>query len=145
MTNFTLGFNLKGVLIGGPWVEPVTQGNFVDSLLSSVGILSEAGRTTTGAMQNEAMVNVLNGRLDKAGEYYNWMEEEEIGKKYFGGVYLSNYRFYDKTSVNPHIGGFLEANKKTFGVPDDITFKPSNPDIYNAFIASGDFAKSMGD
>ena len=52
ISNFTLGWNLKGVIIGGAWVDPVTQANFEDSLLHSVGILSEAGRTTKAAMQN---------------------------------------------------------------------------------------------
>lgn len=40
MTNMSLGFNLKGVIIGGPWVDPVTQLNFMDSFMYSVGIVS---------------------------------------------------------------------------------------------------------
>lgn len=40
ISNLTLGWNLKGIMIGGAWVDPVTQANFVDSFLSSVGILS---------------------------------------------------------------------------------------------------------
>lgn len=40
ISNMSLNFNLKGVLIGGAWVDPVTQANYVDSFLHSVGILS---------------------------------------------------------------------------------------------------------
>lgn len=40
MTNMSLDFNLKGVMIGGPWIDPATQGNFVDSFMSCVGIVS---------------------------------------------------------------------------------------------------------
>lgn len=52
MTNMSLDFNLKGILIGGPWIEAMTQGNFVDSFFYSVGVASEATRSTMLYMQN---------------------------------------------------------------------------------------------
>ena len=75
-------------------MDPITQANFVDSLLYSVGVLSEAGRSTTSAMQNEALIRMLNGRYAEAGDYINWIDDKEVSQKYFGGMYTSNYRYY---------------------------------------------------
>jgi hypothetical protein len=36
----SLDFNLKGIMMGGAWVHPEVQVNFVDSFMYSVGILS---------------------------------------------------------------------------------------------------------
>ena len=62
MTNMSLDFNLKGVMIGGGWIDPETQVNFADSLLYSVGIVPEVGRSTAASIQNEAILGILNAK-----------------------------------------------------------------------------------
>jgi hypothetical protein len=39
-------------MIGGAWIHPEVQVNFVDSFMYSVGIVSEAGRSTSASIQN---------------------------------------------------------------------------------------------
>jgi hypothetical protein len=59
MSNATLKFNLRGVMIGDGYVDPVNQGNYYDSYLYSSGIVSNEGRDTTTFMQNQAILNIL--------------------------------------------------------------------------------------
>lgn len=94
-------------------------------------------------MQNEALARILNGKYAEAGEYINWIEDEEIQTKFFGNVDLENYKNYNLTDSN--YSAFLQANKQKFGVPDEVSYKEFNRDIFRAFVASGDYAKSTGD
>jgi hypothetical protein len=48
----SLGINLKGILLGDGWVDPLYQSGFYDSYLSSVGVASRQWRGTTSFMQN---------------------------------------------------------------------------------------------
>ena len=144
MNNRTLGFNLKGVMIGGAYVDPETQVNFYDSYMYSVGIVSEAGRSTSSAMQNEAIIKMLNLKYSEASSDIDWFENTEINKKYFGSVDLENYRDYEERKGPEPYETFLEVNKKVFGVPDHVTFIKSNQRVFRAFGDSGDYSKSMG-
>lgn len=62
-SNSTLGFDLKGIMIGDGWVDPLLQANNYDSYLSSTGIVSGQWRDTTTFMQNEAITRITNGDL----------------------------------------------------------------------------------
>lgn len=48
----SLGFNLKGILLGDGYVDPLYQINNYESFLSSVGVVSSEWRDTTAFMQN---------------------------------------------------------------------------------------------
>lgn len=51
--------NLKGVAIGDGWVDPVNQFNYYDSLLYSVGIVSNKFRDTIRWFQTQGIINIL--------------------------------------------------------------------------------------
>ncbi len=51
--------NLKGVAIGDGWVDPVNQFNYYDSLLYSVGIVSNRFRDTIRWFQTQGIINIL--------------------------------------------------------------------------------------
>lgn len=49
---------LKGVAIGDGWVDPINQINFYDSLLYSVGIVSNKYRDVCTWVQTQSMINI---------------------------------------------------------------------------------------
>lgn len=49
---------LKGVAIGDGWVDPINQINFYDSLLYSVGIVSNKFRDVCTWVQTQGMINI---------------------------------------------------------------------------------------
>jgi carboxypeptidase C (cathepsin A) len=57
--NDTFKINLKGVAIGDGWVDPVNQFNYYDSLLYSVGIVSNKFRDTIRWFQTQGIINIL--------------------------------------------------------------------------------------
>jgi len=56
-----LNFNLKGVILGGAWVDPLSQTNNYESFLNSVGAVSNEFRDTMAFMQNEALIRIDRG------------------------------------------------------------------------------------
>lgn len=50
-----------------------------------------------------------------------------------GGISIYNFRLYD--DIDESFADFLEKNKATFGVSDNIKFLPGNDQIYTAFGA----------
>jgi carboxypeptidase C (cathepsin A) len=60
-SNFTFssrGVVLKGIGLGDGWVDPVNQINFYDSLLYSVGIVSNKFRDVCTWVQAQGLINV---------------------------------------------------------------------------------------
>jgi carboxypeptidase C (cathepsin A) len=55
--------NLKGVAIGDGWVDPINQFNFYDSLLYSVGIVSNKFRDVCTWTQTQGMMSIYKGEL----------------------------------------------------------------------------------
>ena len=51
-----------------------------------------------------------------------------------------NYRQYGWSNINNDYKIYLQNNKKAFGVPDWVSYKETNPAIYNSFAA--DFTSS---
>ncbi len=51
--------NLKGAAIGDGWTDPVNQFNYYDSLLYSVGIVSNKFRDTINWFQVQGITNIL--------------------------------------------------------------------------------------
>jgi hypothetical protein len=49
---------LKGVAIGDGWVDPINQINFYDSLLYSVGIVSNKFRDVCTWVQTQGMIKI---------------------------------------------------------------------------------------
>jgi carboxypeptidase C (cathepsin A) len=49
---------LKGIAIGDGWVDPINQFGFYDSLLYSVGIVSNKFRDVCGWYQTQGMINI---------------------------------------------------------------------------------------
>jgi carboxypeptidase C (cathepsin A) len=60
MLNVSLGFNLKGVMIGDGYLDPVNQLNFYDSFMYSAGIASSFARDTTTYAQNQALLKLFS-------------------------------------------------------------------------------------
>ena len=53
------GINLAGVAIGDGWTDPVNQFNYYDSLLYSVGIVSNKFRDTIRWFQTQGIISML--------------------------------------------------------------------------------------
>lgn len=49
-------------MIGDGWVDPINQVNFYDSYLWSVGIIESKFRDIATWFQNNAMINMQNGK-----------------------------------------------------------------------------------
>lgn len=58
---------LKGVAIGDGWVDPINQINFYDSLLYSVGIVSNKYRDVCTWVQTQSMINIYKGQYGNVG------------------------------------------------------------------------------
>ena len=54
---------LKGVALGDGWVDPINQFNFYDSLLYSVGIVSNKFRDVCTWYQTQGMINIYKDEL----------------------------------------------------------------------------------
>ena len=55
------GIKLAGVAIGDGWTDPVNQFNYYDSLLYSVGIVSNKFRDTVRWFQTQGIISILKG------------------------------------------------------------------------------------
>jgi hypothetical protein len=44
-----------------------------------------------------------------------------------------NFRKYQQDNINPDYWKFLNNNKKSFGVPDDVNYIEDGDAMYNAF------------
>jgi carboxypeptidase C (cathepsin A) len=62
MANVSLGINLRGVMIGDGYLDPVNQMNFYDSMTYTAGISSLSAREQTTSVQNQALLNLFSGR-----------------------------------------------------------------------------------
>lgn len=56
---------IKGVAIGDGWVDPINQMNFYDSLLYSVGIVSNKFRDVCTWVQTQGMIGIYEGNFGK--------------------------------------------------------------------------------
>lgn len=61
-TSFTESNKMKlaGVAIGDGWTDPPNQFNYYDSLLYSVGIVSNKFRDTVRWFQTQGIINILH-------------------------------------------------------------------------------------
>jgi hypothetical protein len=61
-TSFTESNKMKlaGVAIGDGWTDPANQFNYYDSLLYSVGIVSNKFRDTVRWFQTQGIINILH-------------------------------------------------------------------------------------
>jgi carboxypeptidase C (cathepsin A) len=113
ISNATLGFNLRGVMIGDGLVDPVNQFNNYDSYMYSAGIISNEGRDTTTFMQNQAILNILGNNFKQASDYTNWIINNDTTiNKFYGGVNILNYKQYEVENININYDKYLNANKK---------------------------------
>lgn len=62
MMNRTLGINLRGVMIGDGYLDPVNQMNFYDSMTYTAGISSLSAREKTTSVQNQALLNLFSSK-----------------------------------------------------------------------------------
>ena len=61
-TSFTESNKMKlaGVAIGDGWTDPANQFNYYDSLMYSVGIVSNKFRDTVRWFQTQGIINILH-------------------------------------------------------------------------------------
>jgi hypothetical protein len=57
-----LGLNLKGISIGGPYIDSYIQDNFFDSFLYSHGIIDKKVSEMCTYYQVQSMINIKSGR-----------------------------------------------------------------------------------
>jgi hypothetical protein len=134
MLNVSLGINLTGVMIGDGYLDPVNQMNFYDSFMYSAGVASSFARDTTTYAQNQALLKIFSQKYEQASDLCNWIvNTDETANKYYGGVNLMNFRKYQQDNINPDYWKFLNDNKKSFGVPDDVNYIEDGDFMYNAF------------
>jgi len=68
----------------------------------------------------------------QATDYFDFITNNDTTpEKYMGGISIFNFRQYDPTDES--FADFLEKNKATLGVSDNIKFIPGNDQIYTAF------------
>jgi carboxypeptidase C (cathepsin A) len=68
----------------------------------------------------------------QATEFFDFLTNNDTTPEaYMGNISMFNFRNYN--GIDRSYAKFLEDNKKSFGVPDNITFIKSNPKIYTAF------------
>jgi carboxypeptidase C (cathepsin A) len=109
------GFKLTGVSIGSGWVDPINQLNYFDSYLWSVGIIENRFREVCTWYQTNAIVNIYDGKFSTATDYVNFIINNRTTlEKFMGNVSLHNFRNY--SGIDRSFVGFLNANKRSFGV-----------------------------
>lgn len=134
LQNTTLNFNLKGVMIGDGYLDPINQVNFYDSMMYSLGVASEYARDTTTYIQNQAVLSLLNNKHQDATNWADWIvDNDDNNRKFYGGLNLMNYKKYTQDNINDNYWKFLQENKKSFGVPDDVNYIDDGEFMYKAF------------
>lgn len=134
MANVSLAVNLKGLMIGDGLLDPINQFNFWDSMTYTAGISSQAAREVTTAAQNKALLNLFSGKYKEATDLTNWIvDNDDTAAKYYGSANFENFRKYTQDNINPNYWKFLQANKKQFGVPDDVNYIEDGDKMYNDF------------
>ena len=63
MSNRSLGINVKGISIGGPYIDSYIQDNYFDSMLGSFGLIDEQTSGLLQYYQVRSMVNIRKGRF----------------------------------------------------------------------------------
>jgi carboxypeptidase C (cathepsin A) len=124
------GIEVKGVLIGGGWVDPIHQLNHYDSYLWSVGIAEGGFREQLTWHQTHATINLFGFHYENATEFINFIiYNRTTHEKYMGNISEYNFRNYE--GVDLSFVPFLNNHKEQFGVSVDyINF---NDAIYHAF------------
>ena len=88
------------------------------------------------------MIRIERGDREHAAGYINFIiADDDVASKYYNNMNVLNYRQYDAGNINPDYAAFLQANKKTFGVPDWLNYVDDNQEMYYAFNA--DLASSF--
>lgn len=134
LSNESLTFNLKGVMIGDGYVDAVNQVNYYDSMMYSLGVASEYARDTTTYIQNQALLSLFNSKYQEATDWANWIvDNDDNANKFYGGLNLMNYKKYSMDNINDNYWKFLQENKKSLGVPDDVNYVEDGEFMYKAF------------
>ena len=58
LKNSAYASRIAGILIGGGWTDPITQLNYYDSYLWSVGVIDRSARETCTWFQTQSMLNI---------------------------------------------------------------------------------------
>lgn len=54
-----ISLNIKGVIINSGWIDPMNQVNYYDSVLYSLGIVSNRFRDALSSIQSKSLVNIF--------------------------------------------------------------------------------------
>lgn len=87
--------NLKGISIGGAYIDSYIQDNFFDSFLESFGIIDEQVGRLLQYHSTQSMINIRKGRYAEAAHELNRISnDEDFFDYYYGGINIFNVRNY---------------------------------------------------
>jgi carboxypeptidase C (cathepsin A) len=108
------GFRMTGAIIGDGWTDPLSQINFYDSYLWSVGVVDRTFRDVCTWYQNEAIININEARFQNATNYFDFITNNDTTpEKYMGNISIFNFRNYD--GLDESFATFLNDKKASFG------------------------------
>lgn len=125
-------FNLKGIGIGDPWTDPVTQTQTYADYAYSTGIIDEEELEIVESYQEQA------GQELNVGEYQqalnDWESSYTLITDYAGGVNVYNMRDYNPNYNLGQLPSWLNlaSTKTLINVPQSIIWTECNNDIYNS-------------
>jgi carboxypeptidase C (cathepsin A) len=67
----TLKFRIRGVILGGGWVDPERQGNHYDSVVGAAGIVSQRNRNITQDNANKGIIKIKNSLYSQVRPFFN--------------------------------------------------------------------------
>jgi carboxypeptidase C (cathepsin A) len=65
-----INLNIKGMIISSGWIDPINQINYYDSLLYSLGIVSNRFRDALSSIQSKSLVNIFKRSYKNASDNY---------------------------------------------------------------------------
>lgn len=95
LENSTFKVNLRGISIGGAYVNSYIQDNFFDSFLGSFGIIDEKVGDLLQYHITQSMMNIRKGRFAEATHELNRISNDyDFFDYYYNGIDIFNVRNY---------------------------------------------------
>lgn len=127
-------FNLKGVGIGDPWIDPPTQTQYFSEFSYQTGLINQDEYKLIKSTEQDVIQNLNSGNVQEA--YNNYQKSFRLVSTYAGGANIYNMRNY---AADIDLGQFpnwlnLNTTKQMLNINQNQIWYNCNGDIGTAVI-----------
>jgi carboxypeptidase C (cathepsin A) len=112
--------SVRGVILGGPEVDPTIQNNNFDGMLYAAGVVDRSYRDSLAWYQNRMLRELMRRNASEAYNCYHFLVENKTNlENYAAGVNINNFRQVD-TPFDESFAAFLNSSKGNFSTVEDF-------------------------